>query len=132
MSAIGPSGGLPFGWIGGGSGSGSGSEYLSYVALLSQSGVNNPVATVLENELSGVPVWTRSSDGEFFLTLAGAFPANRVVFFVKQGNLISTAGFILWGYRVDNNNIFLAQWDAGGSYVDVMDQVSFELRVYPA
>lgn len=44
-----------------------------YRALLSQSGTDAPVATVLENSLGGVPVWTRANPGEYLLTLASAF-----------------------------------------------------------
>ena len=59
-------------------------SYLVYTALLSQSGTNAPVATVLENTLGGTVVWTYSSAGSYRATLAGAFPANKVFFIVEQ------------------------------------------------
>jgi hypothetical protein len=49
-----------------------------YLALVSQAGTAAPVATVLFNGLSAVPVWTRAGAGDYRLTLVGAFPANQV------------------------------------------------------
>ncbi len=48
-----------------------------YVALLTQTGTNAPVATVLKNTLGGVPVWSYVSAGVYRLTLASAFTANK-------------------------------------------------------
>jgi hypothetical protein len=48
-----------------------------YTALLTQSGTNAPVATVLENDLGGTVVWTRNNTGVYFGTLAGAFLADK-------------------------------------------------------
>ena len=47
-----------------------------YRALLSQTGTNAPVATVLENTLGNI-VWTRDSAGTYFGTLTGAFLENK-------------------------------------------------------
>jgi hypothetical protein len=44
-----------------------------YKALLTQTGTNAPVATVLENTLGNL-VWARSSSGIYTATLTGAFP----------------------------------------------------------
>ncbi len=46
-----------------------------YVALVTQASTSAPVATVQSNTLGGTPVWARSSQGVYTLTLAGAFPA---------------------------------------------------------
>lgn len=45
-----------------------------YVALLSQSGTDDPTAVELENTLGGTVVWTRDTVGVYSGTLAGAFP----------------------------------------------------------
>ena len=42
-----------------------------YRALLSQSGTDAPVATVLENTLVGEVVWTYDNEGFYTATLAG-------------------------------------------------------------
>lgn len=51
--------------------------YKVYTALLTQSGTDAPTAIVLENTLGGAIVWTRSSDGVYVGTLAGAFVTNK-------------------------------------------------------
>ena len=51
--------------------------YKEYVALLTQSGTDAPVATVLYNDLGGAVVWTYSSVGEYIGILVGAFTANK-------------------------------------------------------
>lgn len=48
--------------------------YKVYSALLTQSGTDAPVATVLENTLGGTPVFSYVGVGEYRLTLTGAFP----------------------------------------------------------
>jgi hypothetical protein len=58
---------------------GGGTGYLSYVALLAQTGTDDPTATVLKNELGGTVVWTRSRAGLYIGTLAGAFPSGRTI-----------------------------------------------------
>lgn len=49
-----------------------------YVALLTQDGTDAPVATILENTLSGVPEWSRGSEGNYKLTLDGEFVDGKV------------------------------------------------------
>jgi len=62
-----------------------------YRALLSQSGTDAPVATVLENSLGGTLVWTRASAGTYDGTLAGVF-ASRKVFMVLASTRMSFNG----------------------------------------
>lgn len=50
-----------------------------YAALLTQSGTDAPVATVLENTLGGTVVWTRHGAGAYDGTLAGAFATGTTV-----------------------------------------------------
>lgn len=52
--------------------------YRSYTALLNQSGISDPVATVLDNTLGNI-VWTRVGVGRYIGTLTGAFVSNKVV-----------------------------------------------------
>ena len=51
--------------------------YKVYTALLTQSGTDAPVATVLENTLGGVPVWSYISTGTYRMTLTSAFTADK-------------------------------------------------------
>lgn len=53
--------------------------YKVYTAVLTQSGIAAPVATVLENTLGGEVIWTRDGVGVYFGTLEGAFPSGKCV-----------------------------------------------------
>lgn len=53
-----------------------------YVANLTQTSTNAPVATVLENSLGGTVVWTRSTNGLYIGTLAGAFTVGKTTVIV--------------------------------------------------
>jgi hypothetical protein len=98
-----------------------------YVALLSQSGTDAPVATVLENSLGGAIVWTRTDVGEYRGTLTGAFPTLSKTFFVPQRPYIpqlETHGVLAWA-SVNAINLTI-----GGD--DMMDGgLMIEIRVYP-
>ncbi len=56
-----------------------GSGYKVYTALLTQSGTDAPVATLLGNNTIGDIVWTRSGEGLYEGTLLGAFPAGKTI-----------------------------------------------------
>ena len=58
--------------------------YKVYTALLTQSGANAPVATVLENTLSGTITWSYSSVGTYQATLVGAFPSSKTFFYINS------------------------------------------------
>ena len=69
-----------FEYIGGGGGSsvaGFTSGAKLYVAFLTQTGTDAPVATVLQNDLGGEVVWTRANAGFYNGTLNGVFTANK-------------------------------------------------------
>lgn len=59
--------------------SGSDPGYLVYTALLTQSGTDDPTATVLANTFSPTPVWTRVSVGRYKLTSAGSFTVGKTI-----------------------------------------------------
>jgi len=58
--------------------------YKVYTALLTQSGTNAPVATVLQNTLSGTITWSYSSVGTYQATLVGAFPSSKTFFYINS------------------------------------------------
>jgi len=55
--------------------------YKVYTALLTQSGTDAPVATVLQNTLGGTVVWTRDDVGDYTATLSSAFTNNKTICF---------------------------------------------------
>lgn len=54
-------------------------NYKIYRAILTQTGTNAPVATVLENTVGNI-VWTRNSPGNYSATLVGTFLANKTYY----------------------------------------------------
>jgi hypothetical protein len=60
--------------------------YKVYTALLTQSGTNVPVATVLENTLGGVPTYQRNTQGAYQLTLSNAFINLKTALFITDSS----------------------------------------------
>ena len=118
--------------------------YKVYTALLTQSGTSAPVATVLENTLSGTITWSYSSVGSYQATLVGAFPSSKTFFYIN-----SEAGYnnVPQAYnqkirqltRISNDIVSLDQTElnftagvfssAGGA--NNFLTASIEIRVYP-
>lgn len=100
-----------------------------YKALLTQTGTNAPVATVLVNTLSGTPVWSYDGVGNYILTLASEFPQNKT--FIKINNAESGGRFNL-AYWDSVNTIRVDSADGSGTgYNDLLLYTSFEIEVYP-
>ena len=105
-----------------------------YVALLSQTGTNAPVATVLENTIGDI-VWSRQELGVYFGTLANAFPSTKSI---CQASLISLSGdgdatVIKRSYFGSASVVFIESTDDnldGGVY-DLDGVCYIEIRVYP-
>lgn len=67
-----------------------------YRALLTQTGTDAPVATVLENTLGFVPTWTRGGVGLYsFTTALNELPLDKT--FVTATIGTQTSGFIVHG-----------------------------------
>lgn len=104
--------------------------YKVYTALLTQTGTDAPVATVLENTLGGAVVWSYIGVGLYRGTLSGAFMANKC--FAQNPNqqgwdTTTPMGSGYKYYRVDNNTIELDT--SGGD--DALMLSPIEIRAYP-
>lgn len=107
---------------------GGGAGYLVYTALLSQTGTDAPVATVLENTLGGTVVWSYNSTGNYTGTLAAAFTENKTWFAANVGY---DDAFALFCLRIDGNSIKVQVRDNSGVLLDGLLLGSIEIRVYP-
>ena len=67
--------------------------YKVYTALLTQSGTDAPVATVLENTLGDI-VWSYVDVGYYVGTLLGAFTENKTGFFIEPASNLNKNAFI--------------------------------------
>lgn len=101
-----------------------------YVALLTQSGTNDPTAIVLENTLSGTLVWTRSATGEYRGDLTSAFPADKTWCVVNSmiNQKLGDGARIRW---VSANRVIVETFASGGPADDMLLNTSVEIRVYP-
>lgn len=104
-----------------------GASYLKYVALLSQTGTDAPVPTVLENTLGGTVVWTRDDVGVYIGTLAGVFTENKTAIFLgaAAGNIIQ------YGFWDSTNYILLLTTEGGVAADEKLYLTPIEIRVYP-
>lgn len=108
-----------------------GVSYLSYVALLTQSGTDAPVATVLENTLGGTVVWTRNDVGDYTGTLAGVFTVNKTWFATPGFDWSSSLKYANIG-RVDADSVQLfTTTEDGTAEADDWAGLPIEIRVYP-
>ena len=110
-----------------------GPKYKVYTALLRQSGITDPVVTVLENTIGDI-VWTRNNVGYYLGTLSNAFPENKTFIIYTHDGLNGNTGFP-GGVRISNNEVQLVFNDGivnVGDYIDIgQDAIeSIEIRVY--
>lgn len=105
--------------------------YKVYTALLTQTGENAPVATVLENTIGDI-VWSRTDVGVYFATLSGAFPINKTFIiptYIDGEDNTTRYGII----SVSLDYISISMFHLGsGDQVDGLkyDNLFFEIRVY--
>ena len=103
--------------------------YKSYIATLTQSGTSAPTANLLYSDLGGTPVWTRDSQGNYRLTITGAFTASKVVILMSQENGVKNNAI-----RLDANIVQITSADISGGteFPDdgFLSDTSIEIRVY--
>lgn len=105
-------------------------KYKVYTALLTQTGTDAPVATVLENTLGGEIYWSRNSAGNYIGTLNDAFPEGKTVCFYTHDGYNGATGY---GGLVRNTSdtIWLTFNNYIAQYIDTEGQSdSIEIRVY--
>jgi hypothetical protein len=108
-------------------------KYKVYTALLTQTGTNAPVATVLENTLGTTIAWTRQSQGIYNATLAeGVWNNTKTVTFSTLGNSGGRGVIVSLYVNNNNNNIRLhsfvpiAETNLDGE----LSNNTIEIRVY--
>lgn len=104
----------------------SSDEYLSYVALLTQSGANAPVATILKNTIGNI-VWSRTNGGEYRATLVGAFPATKT--WLSFNNL-QWDGMYQGYFARNDNDVLTLLIGAGDDFLTSDVPAMIEIRVY--
>lgn len=108
--------------------------YKVYTALLTQSGTNAPVATVLENTLGGEVVWSREDVGIYSGTLSGVFTLDKT--YISTG-IFDTAftdavGYVNTDLTSRPNSVSLGTFDIPTDTASdgLLYATSIEIRVY--
>lgn len=102
----------------------SNKSYKVYTALLTQSGTDAPVATVLENTIGDI-VWERGSAGNYTGTLTNAFIENKTFILATLGGaeiVIISASSSINIIRINTNDTT--------NFIDFDGDMSIEIRVY--
>ena len=110
-------------------GGGGAAAYLVYTALLTQSGTDAPVATVLQNTLGGTVVWSRNTTGDFSATLVGAFTTNKTTV-LSSINGDQSAGYVILYETPSEDEVKLYQKNNSSVSADQLG-CTVEIRVYP-
>ena len=108
--------------------------YKVYVALLTQTGTDAPVATVLENTLGGTITFGYDYVGTYSINSAGLFTSNKTFVQTTLGYTWN-ANIGLLNYAIQDDSLislltFDSQTTAPASN-DVLTNTSIEIRVYP-
>ena len=78
--------------------------YKVYSALIGQVGTSDPnVITLLENTFSGTPVWSRSTQGEFAISLTDAFTVGKTS--VITSNVMGNGSYQNLFVSFDESNV---------------------------
>lgn len=106
--------------------------YKVYTAIVTQLGTGDPTATVLENTLGAVPVWSRYATGIYRLTLVGAFPSNKTYATANIGGNsddVWASTRHIYATRVGSDVLAVKNFTSG----NLDDGIHFfiEVRVYP-
>jgi hypothetical protein len=113
--------------------------YKAYSALLTQTGTNAPVATVLENTLQDTLTWTRFGVGQYFITSpARVFVANKTfpIMGTSYNESDNTKFVVTSAYWVSTTQcwVTVSKISSTGGVVtltdDEMINCPFEIRVY--
>ena len=112
---------------------GGGPGYLEYVALLSQSATNAPVATVHINTLGGEVVWVRDGVGNYTGSHAIPFQKTKTVVFLQNVKMGYDPIYSIATAVLDNHTINIQAVNASAQQFEdgILDCSSIEIRVYP-
>lgn len=104
--------------------------YKEYVALLNQTGVSVPVATVIYNDIGSTVTWTYLGVGQYGTNEAFGTTRDKVVVFFTRGNGNAGEAQIYPFTTGGNVKLSLRQFDSTGAAVDVLQYASITVRVY--
>ena len=104
--------------------------YTVYTALITQTGTDAPVATVLQNTTGGTIVWTRNSTGRYVATISGTtYTTDKTTVLVTSGgnndNILRpriTATTAIDWYNIDSSDNAVSD--------TIAETTTVEIRIY--
>lgn len=102
-----------------------------YIALLTQSGTDAPVATVLKNTLGGEVVWSYDAVGQYEGTLVGAFTANKTAIFHNLPFQQSSDEILIKVVTNGEDIIRVGVVNDAFASFNGIDSLSIKIEVYP-
>ena len=96
--------------------------YKKYVAQITQSSTDAPVAIVLENTLGFIPDWKYDSNGVYGFDWDGDFDTEKCVYYLGTTH----NGKVLWIDYLSTYDITLQSQDGDGN----ITQTTLEIRYY--
>jgi len=111
---------------------GSSPSYSVYTALLSQTGTNAPVPTILEDTTTGI-TWNYDSVGFYYATISGGFDITKTAIFGLSPNGAYN-GFVTGRVSVDIDSgiLYIYVQNSGGIGMDDWNApLTIEIRIYP-
>jgi len=102
----------------------TGLGYTAYTALLTQTGTNAPVATLLQNNTSATFTWARTGSGTYTITASSnAFTSNKTIVFYNLGEYAASSRYP-W-VRTSDTVVTLSLGGDGR-----ITNGAFEIRIY--
>lgn len=108
-------------------------KYKIYSALLTQSGTDAPIATVLENTLGDI-VWSYYAVGQYQAKLIGKLPLDKRIILISPTNSAdgTTEGYTVFSDEDITNDSFIIKFvsNTGEALNDLAQPRGIEIRVY--
>jgi len=102
--------------------------YQKYIATISQTGILDPVVTILENTIGDI-VWTRNAAGRYEGTLSNAFPSQDKVYLINNNTELDTYIRFYW---TNSGMVQIRTLDFTNTLQDgMLNYTTIEIRVYP-
>ena len=110
----------------------AGLGYTCYTALISQSGTNDPTATVIYNNTSSILTWARTGAGTYTATSSVNlnFTGGKTIVFINYGNPSSDGLPPKWSITSDTIITVPTQDETGVLDDGILKSGAFEIRIY--
>lgn len=115
-----------------------GRPYTSYTALLTQTGTNAPVATILENTTGNTIVWTRTNTGMYKGTWGSAIADVNKLYFAPAFGQLKNQTVVINIYSANTTLFQLSTQDTQGGALSTgvladgaLLRTGVEIRIYP-